>query len=57
VRCEPAREHAGVWRRRETVLDRETLDGIIHKLMSIDEKLERLVNGLLEDDGEEEADA
>jgi hypothetical protein len=41
----------------EPVLDRETLDGIIHKLMSIDTKLERLVDELLEDDGEEEADA
>ena len=45
-----------VLRRAEPVLDRETVDGIIHKLMSIDDKLQRLVEGLLEDDGEEEAD-
>jgi hypothetical protein len=46
-----------VWRRQEPVLDRETLDGIIRKLTSIDAKLVRLVHELLEDDGEEEADA
>jgi hypothetical protein len=45
-----------VWRRREPVLDRETLAGMILKLMSIDDKLVRLVDALLEDDGEEEVD-
>jgi hypothetical protein len=45
-----------VWRRHEPVLDRETLDGIIRMLMSINARLERLVDELLEDDGEEETD-
>jgi hypothetical protein len=40
----------------EPVLDRETLNGIIRKLMSIDTKVARLVEELLETDGEEEAD-
>ena len=38
------------------MLDGETLDGIIRKLMSIDDKLERLIDELLEDDGQEEMD-
>jgi len=44
-----------VWWRKPTedVLDRETVDGIIRMLMSIDGKVERLVDGLLEDDDEE----
>ena len=46
-----------MWRRREDVLDRATVDGIIRKLMSIDDKLVRLVDELLEDDGQEETDA
>jgi hypothetical protein len=45
-----------VWRRPDPVLDHETLYGIIQKLMAIDDKLQRLVEGLLEEDGEEEAD-
>jgi hypothetical protein len=45
-----------VWRRHEPVLDRETLDGIIRMLMSINARLERVVDELLEDDGEEETD-
>jgi hypothetical protein len=47
---------APVWRRTEPGLDRETVDNIIRKLMSIDDKLTRLVDELLEDDGEEKAD-
>jgi hypothetical protein len=50
------RHHRLVWRRPEPVLDRETLNGIIRKLMSIDTKVARLVEELLETDGEEEAD-
>ena len=46
-----------VWRRAEAALDRETVDGIILKLMSIDDKLEQLVDELLEDDGQEETDS
>jgi hypothetical protein len=45
-----------VWRRHEPVLDRETLDGIIRMLMSINARLERVVDELLEDDWEEETD-
>jgi hypothetical protein len=46
-----------VWRRPEPVLDRETVTGIIQKLMSIDEKVDRLIDELLEnDDGEEGTD-
>jgi len=45
-----------VWRRHDPVLDRETLDGIIWMLMSINARLDRLVDELLEDDGEEETD-
>jgi hypothetical protein len=45
-----------VWRRSEPVLDRETLTGIIQMLMAIDEKVDRLVAALLEDDGEEGMD-
>jgi hypothetical protein len=45
-----------VWRRQDPVLDRESVDGIIRKLMSIDEYCRRLVEELLGDDGEEEAD-
>jgi hypothetical protein len=46
-----------VWRRPEPALDNETVDGIIRKLMAMDEKLGRLVRELLEDDGQEEEDA
>jgi hypothetical protein len=42
-----------VWPRQDTVLDRETVNGIIQKLMSIDENVERLVRELLGGDGEE----
>jgi hypothetical protein len=41
------------WRRHEPVLDRETVAGIIRKLMAIDAKLETLEI----DDEEEENDA
>ena len=54
--CVP-RHDLRVWRRTEPVLDRETFGGIIRKLMSIDTKLDRLLDELLEDDGEAEADA
>jgi hypothetical protein len=43
-----------VWRRREPPLDRETVDGIIRKLMDIDEKLNRVLAHLEENDGEED---
>jgi hypothetical protein len=46
-----------VWRGPDPALDRETVDGIIRKLKSMDEKLVRLVRELLEDDGETEADS
>ena len=44
------------WRRPEPVLDRETVNGILRKLMEIDFKLELMAEhfGLL--DGEEEDD-
>jgi hypothetical protein len=45
-----------VWRRPEPPLDRETVDGIIRKLMEIDEKLTRVLVALEVDDGEEEED-
>jgi hypothetical protein len=46
-----------VWRKRDEVLDDETLDGIIKKLMEIDAKLELLLDHFgLSDDEEEEAD-
>jgi hypothetical protein len=46
-----------VWRRRETespALDRETVDGIIRLLVEINVKLDRLLHGDEEDDGEED---
>lgn len=45
-----------MWRRGQPVLDAATLDGIIKMLMSINENTQRLVEELLGDDGEEEAD-
>lgn len=47
-----------MWRRREQPLDRQTVDGIIRKLMAIDAKLERILGalGLEEDDGETRLD-
>ena len=36
-----AEDHPRVWRRPEPALDRETVDGIIRKLMAIDTKLDR----------------
>jgi hypothetical protein len=45
-----------VWRRREPGLDRETVDGIIRKLMDIDAKLQRVLIALEVDDEEEEDD-
>jgi hypothetical protein len=47
-----------VWRRPEPVLDRETVNGIIRKLMSIDENVLRIVDELIGgEDGEEGLDA
>jgi hypothetical protein len=43
-----------VWRRPEPPLDRETVDGIIRMLMSIDAKLDRLLDAIEEDDGTED---
>jgi hypothetical protein len=43
-----------VWRRKEPVLDRETVDGIIRMLMSIDSKLDQQL-GEEEDDASEES--
>jgi hypothetical protein len=46
------------WRRPEPVLDRETVDGIIRKLMEIDTKLDEILDHLgLVDDEEEDDDA
>jgi hypothetical protein len=46
-----------MWRRRpEPALDRETVDGIIMKLMAIDAKLKRILRRL-DIDEEEENDA
>jgi hypothetical protein len=45
------------WRRPEPVLDRETVDGIIKKLMAIDAKLDQIRETLDIDDEEEEDDA
>jgi hypothetical protein len=41
-----------VWRRPEPVLDRETLNGIIRKLMEIDTKLDEILAhlGLMDDE-------
>ena len=41
-------------RRPEPVLDRETVDGIIRKLMDMDAKLDRILDHLEEDDDAEE---
>jgi len=47
-----------MWRRREEpALDRETVDGIIRKLMAIDAKLKRVLFKLEVDDEEEEDDS
>ena len=48
-----------MWRRQEPALDWAAVDGIIRKLMDIDEKLKRIIRALdlEEDDGEEEMDA
>jgi hypothetical protein len=47
-----------VWRRPEPVLDRETVDGIIRKLMEIDTKLDEILIQLgLMDDEEDDDDA
>jgi hypothetical protein len=43
-----------VWRRKESPLDRETVDGIIRKLMEIDAKLDRLLEYQEDDDAEED---
>ena len=43
-----------MWRRPEPAFDRETIDGIIRKLMEIDEKLNRILKELDIDDEEEE---
>jgi hypothetical protein len=46
-----------VWRRSDPVLDRQAVDGIIWKLMSIDTKLDRIAERLEITDEEEEDDA
>jgi hypothetical protein len=46
-----------VLRRPEPALDRETVDGIIRKLMDIDAKLGRVLIALEVDDEEEENDS
>ena len=46
-----------MWRRSESALDRETVDGIILKLMDIDAKLARVLVALEVDDEEEEDDS
>jgi hypothetical protein len=47
-----------VWLRRpEPALDRETVDGIIRKLMEIDTKLERILEELEIDEDEDDDDA
>jgi hypothetical protein len=43
-----------MWPKREPALDRETVDGIIRKLMEIDSKLNRILRRL--DIDEQEAD-
>jgi hypothetical protein len=50
----PSGGHASVvWRPREPALDRETVDGIIRMLMTIDAKLDRLLGEEEEDDAAE----
>ena len=49
-----AEDHPRVWRRPEPALDRETVDGIIRKLMAIDTKLDQIRETLEIDDEEEE---
>ena len=46
-----------MWRRREPVLDRELVDGIIRTLMRIDAKLDRIMERLEIEDEEEEDDS
>ena len=47
-----------MWLRRpERALDRETVDGIIGKLMEIDTKLERVLEELEIDEDEDDDDA
>lgn len=47
-----------MWRRDEPPLDRESVDGIIRKLLlEIDQKLNRILEELNIDDEEEEEDA
>jgi hypothetical protein len=43
-----------VWRRSEPALDRATVDGIIRKLMQIDEKLDDIIELLGGEDAEED---
>lgn len=46
------------WQRGDPVLDTETLNGIVRKLMAIDDKLDDVLEHLEgRDDGEEEDDA
>lgn len=52
----PGRHDDRVWRKPEPVLDRETLDGMIRKLMSIEAKVDYLIEELIGPGGEEEAD-
>jgi hypothetical protein len=46
-----------MWRRPERALDRQTVDGIIRKLMDIDVKLDRVLRHLdVEDEDDAEED-
>jgi hypothetical protein len=42
-----------MWGRPEPLLDRETVDGIIRKLMDIDVKLDRVLRQLDVEDGDD----
>lgn len=43
-----------MWRRADLPLDRDTVDGIIRKLMEIDAKLDRVLELLEDGDAEED---
>jgi len=45
------------WRRPQPALDRETVDGIIRKLMEIDTKLDEILDHLGLTDEEDEDDS
>jgi hypothetical protein len=46
-----------VWLRRDSTIDRDDLNFVLVLLARLDDKRERLVDLLGEDDGEEQADA